>query len=465
MRSFNYCRVLLFVVCLLISGLSPASSTLYWKQPAISAQQFSSASAACAAAVAYLASTGSINSTAYPIVGPISGTPSTGYAAYCRYNGTKANGDPLCSTQCAGLSNVTTFGQCNSPDTFDPSTGECNPPEPPPDENPCAAKTGTGSPFSKSGSGGDGYYSFSGGYGAPAQSGCFDTCTASTVDQKCTGNLKTNTYKCRGTMYYTGAQCTTSPAPEVDETTDTSRPEPQTYKDQTPCNYTAGPTGSQVCTSSSTEGKEGQYCGTVNGVKTCIDSKPTQNGIEINTKVETTTNSDGSTTTTKTDTANSTKCTGHNQCTSSSTTTTTTTTKDGNGNTTSVTGSCTGAQCPDKNTNPDGDGDGFGDCVGDDCSDGGGAGVTAPELEEVPGYGDSLQAYFDEIQDAPIVAAVTAISLPSGGSCPTYSATIEYVGTVSTATACDLASNLLTPLHYLFLAIWAFVAVRTTMTA
>ncbi|HSX90711.1 MAG TPA: hypothetical protein VLG17_22270, partial [Pseudomonas sp.] len=321
------------------------------------------------------------------------------------------------------------------------------------------------SPFSKSGSGGDGYYSFSGGYGAPAQAGCFGGCTASTVDQKCTGNIKTGTYKCRGTMYYTGAQCTTSPAPDVDETTDTSRPEPESYNDQTPCNYTAGPTGSLVCTSSSSEGKEGQNCGTVNGVQTCIDTKPTHNGIEISTKVETTTNPDGSTTTTKTDTANSTKCTGFGQCTTSSGTTTTTTTKNGSGETTSVTGSCTGALCPDKNTNPDGDGDGFGDCVGDDCGDGGGGSVEAPELEEQPSYGDSLQAYFDDIQGAPIVAAVTAISLPAGGSCPTYSATIEYIGNVSTSTACDLASNLLAPLHYLFLAIWAFVAVRTTMTA
>lgn len=464
MRLSNYCRVLLLLVFSFFSFSSHASD-IYWSQAAVSGQQFSSASAACSAAVAQLASAGSINSGAYPIVGPVLGGPPSYYYATCKYNYTKTNGDPGCSTACSGLSNARTYGACIAPDTFNSSTGECVPPAPPPDENPCASKTGASSPFKRAGSGGDGYYEFSGDYGSPSQDGCFGGCTANTADQKCTSNLKTLTYSCSGTMYYTGSQCSTSPAPDVDETTDTATPNPQAYSDYTPCQYTTNAQGVQVCVSSSTEGKEGQYCGTVNGVKKCIDSKPTQNGIEITTKVETTTNSDGSTTTTKTDTANSTKCSGFNACTSSSTTTTTTTNTNSDGQVISVSGSCTGPQCPDKNTNPDGDGDGFGDCVGDDCSDGGGAGVTAPELEEVPGYGDSLQAYFDEIQGAPIVAAVTAISLPSGGSCPTYSATIEYIGTVSTSTACDLASNLLTPLHYLFLAIWAFVAIRTTMTA
>lgn len=342
--------------------------------------------------------------------------------------------------------------------TTDPYSDTCY------SDNPCASKTGASSRFNKSGSGGDGYYEFSGNYGSPSQDGCFGGCTANTADQKCTSNLSTMTYSCRGTMYYTGAQCTTSPAPEVDETTDTSTPVPQAYSDYTPCQYTTNAQGVQVCVSSSSEGKEGQYCGTVNGVKTCIDAKPTHNGIEITTKVETTNNPDGSTTVVKTDTANSTKCSGFN-CTTSTTTSTTTTSKNGSGETTSVTGSCTGPQCPDKNTNPDGDGDGFGDCIGDDCAGGGGAGVESPELDEVPGYGDSLATYWGDIQDAPIVSAVTSITLPSGGSCPTYTATIDYVGTVSTAVACDLAVSLLMPLQYLFLAIWAFVAVRTTMTA
>lgn len=439
MRGFNCCRVLLFLGLAVFSAASNAAYyTWYSSYFNITA-----------------GSPGAVCDQIDGVNNNLSGfifTNETQTQAQCLSNA----GNPVSST------NMVRNGTgCQPTYIYNSATGGCE--APPPDE--CPGKTGVSSPFAKSGSFNDGYYSSSGGWGAPAQDGCFDGCTASTVNQKCTGNLKTSTYKCRGTMTYTGANCTTSPAPEVDETTDTSRPEPEAYKDQTPCNYTTGPTGSLVCTSSNTEGKEGQSCGTVNGVQTCIDTKPTQNGIEISTKIETSNNADGSTTTTKTDTANSTNCTGINQCTSSTTTTTTTTVKDGNGNTTSVTGSCTGPQCPDTNTNPDGDGDGFGDCIGDDCGEGGGAGVEGPELEEVPGYGDSLETYWSAIQGAPIVAAVTAISLPAGGNCPVYTETIEYIGTVSTATACDLASGLLTPLHYLFLAIWAFVAVRTTMTA
>jgi len=334
-----------------------------------------------------------------------------------------------------------------------------------PPDNPCTVKSGGSQSFTKSGSSGDGYGTVSGGYVAGVQTACFGGCAVSTADQKCLGRVS-GLYTCRGTAYYSGQQCsTTGVSTEIQENTSQDPPlVPQVISENKPCVY-SGSGDTQTCTSSEGIEKEGQYCGTLNGVKTCVDSKPTKNGIEIQTTFKTETQPDGSKKTIKTDVATKTVCTGAGQCSSTSTTTTTTTNTDANGNTTGVTGSCTGEACPDKNGNPDGDGDGFGDCTGDDCGDGEGGSVEVPELEEQPNYGDSLQTYFDDIQGAPIVQAVTDISLPSGGNCPIYSATIDYVGTVSTSTACDLASNLLTPLHYLFLAIWAFVAIRTTMTA
>lgn len=358
-----------------------------------------------------------------------------------------------------GNTGLTCNASCDLPKTM--VDGQCVTPP----EDPCLSKNGQSQAFTKSGSSGDGYGTVSGGYVAGVQSACFGGCAVSTADQKCVGRVS-GLYTCRGTAYYSGSKCSTTGAgTEIQENTSQDPPPvPQVITDNKPCVY-SGTGDTQTCTSSEGSEKEGQYCGTVNGVKKCVDSKPTKNGIDIQTTFKTETQPDGSKTTTKTDVATKTTCTGAGQCSSTSTTTTTTTKIDGNGKTTSVTGSCTGEACPDKNGNPDGDGDGFGDCVGDDCGDSGGGSVEAPELEEQPGYGDSLQTYFDDIQGAPIVQAVTAISLPSGGNCPIYSATIDYVGTVSTATACDLASNLLTPLHYLFLAIWAFVAVRTTMTA
>lgn len=285
------------------------------------------------------------------------------------------------------------------------------------------------------------------------------------------------TYRCKVTGKYNGDYnpngtnspdgfCPTGNCTEAPETPEVPSPTPSDFNDTQPCVYGSDGQGGLTCTSSTKNEKEGSsQCGTVNGAHTCINKAPQYNGIEIVSNVKSQTNADGSTTTTKTDTATSTTCKNIGDCTTSSATTTTTTTKNGASETTSISGSCVGALCPDKNTNPDGDGDGFGDCVGDDCSDGGGAGMNTPELEEGATYGDSLGTYFSAIQSAPIVAAVTSISLPSGGNCPVYTESIEYIGTVSTSTACGLATSLLTPLHYLFLAIWAFVAVRTTMTA
>jgi hypothetical protein len=360
---------------------------------------------------------------------------------------------------------------CPAGQIKNPLTNQC--------EDPCASKAGTSKPIQRSGSYPDAYLTITAPdsegkrRSATAQSGCSDGCLVSTVGQSCkTKRLVADgsgVYLCRGTAYFTGASCGTTPAPEVDESTDASPPQPETNESKDPCVYTTSQDGSQTCTSKTSTNKEGQNCGTVNGVQTCVDKLPSENGVDITTEVSQTTLSDGSTKITKTDTATTKKCAGYENCTTTSTTVTTTTTKDGNGTTTGTTGTCSGANCPDSNGDPDGNGDGFGDCVGGDCGEGEGeegapVEFAGPELEEVPGYGDTLTAFMDDVQGSPIATAVKAIRVPSGGQMPGGSAAMPW-GSFDFSQTAFLAAEILDPLRFVFLALWAFAAIRILFTA
>ncbi|WP_236208482.1 hypothetical protein [Pseudomonas tohonis] len=250
-------------------------------------------------------------------------------------------------------------------------------------------------------------------------------------------------------------------------------PEPKQDKESKPCTYVSTGQNSVACVSSEFFSKEGQsQCGTVNGVLTCKNDlpKPVSGGIRISTEVTSEPQPDGTTKQTKKDTRTDTKCTGMALagCVTSSTTSTTVTIKDGSGNVISTIGSCTGKGCPDSNTNPDADGDGFGDCVGGDCGEGeggaSGSGVEFPELEEAPEYADSAQGYFDRLSNAPIARALKNISVPSGGSCNIGSVQV-YFGTIDFNSFCTQAPALLNGMYYLFLAIWAWAAIRLFFTA
>jgi len=259
---------------------------------------------------------------------------------------------------------------CPAASTWDPLEGRCKP------DNQCQNLVGTTFPFSKSGTGPDDYMNFSadGKISIPQQAGCFNQCIASTLDQKCVAKVS-GAYYCKGTAEYTGAQCGSSGTSPVEEDSTPDTPlEPKTETVDKPCIYSADGSGAQVCQSEKSSESEGQHCGEVNGVKKCFDAAPKKDSTKVDSKVTSTTGADGGTTTTKTDTASTTKCDGVNKCTTSTTTNTTTTKKDGSGTTTSVSGSCSGSQCPSKNGNPDGDGDGFGDCVGENCAVTGGTG-------------------------------------------------------------------------------------------
>jgi hypothetical protein len=252
-------------------------------------------------------------------------------------------------------------------------------------------------------------------------------------------------------------------------------PAPTNTSSSDPCVYASNGSGGQSCTSTNNSSSEGTAnCGTVNGVWGCQKSPPSNNGISITTNVSTASNAQGGTTTTKTDTATSTKCTDIGSCTSGSTTSVTTTSTNATGATTSVTGTCTGAQCPSETGNPDGDGDGFGDCIGDSCgtddftSPGGFGGPDTadamPVLEEVPTYAETFATFKQRVSDAPLVAGLSNISVPSGGSCDIGSASL-FGGSISFNHFCTIAPSILSGLTYLFLAIWAWAAIRLFFTA
>lgn len=346
---------------------------------------------------------------------------------------------------------------CTPPKTYNSATGACDDPPPPPT---CSGKAGTSTAFSKTGTAPDAYMALSNGYGAPVQSGCFGGCLASTADQKCVTKT-TGAYGCRGTAWFTGAACGTEPG--VDSSSSSESPDPETKTDTQPCVYSTV-SGKQVCTSTKTSDSEGQTCGTVNGVVKCVAKKPTSDTSTVTTEVEKTVNPDGSTKTTKTDTATRTQCTGMKDCKSGSTTSTTSTSTDAQGNVTGSTSTCKGSSCADKNTNPDGDGDGLGDCV-ENCSNGEGGVTTMPELEDVDDYGTTFSKFYDRAMASPIASSLGGLSFATSGSCPNVSYHTELVGTIDSSSFCQLAPDLLSKLRYLFLACWAWAAIRLFMTA
>lgn len=239
---------------------------------------------------------------------------------------------------------------------------------------------------------------------------------------------------------------------------------PETSNEEKPCTYVSDSSGNLTCVSEKEIETQGtQNCGTFNGKYDCYTTKPTKNGISIATVVKTVENADGTKVTTKTDQATKTTCSDINTCSTTTSTTTTVIHTNSSGATTSTTSTCTG-KCSSTGTGlSTGDVDGDGSDSGEEGS--GGSGVTGPELEDIDGYGDAVTAYYGRIKGSPIVSAVTSITVPSGGSCPVYNMTTEYTGTIDTREFCNLAPQLLIGLRYVFLAIWAFMAIRIVMSA
>lgn len=411
MRRFNYRWLYIFLVFLVPTSSGAATSVKMWTWTTNNFCLSSSAQGALDCYVAYQNAQPGNNSIGFywrsnSVV--VSGTTATGWFD----TKVPVNGDPSPPWSLkSGSIVITQYDTCNG------VRGPC-----PVETDPCAVKLGGSQKFTKSGTSGDGYGSIVSGYIVAPQSGCFGGCAVNTSDQKCTGKTS-GSYLCRGTAYFSGQSCSSSGTGSTvqDNTAQDPPPNPQVTVEDKPCVYSASG-DTQTCTSEKSNEKEGQYCGTVNGVKTCVDSKPTKDGISIQTTVKTETKPDGSKVTTKTDVATKTNCTGAGQCSSTSTTTTTTTNTDSSGATTGTTGSCTGEACPDKNTNPDGDGDGFGDCTGTDCGDEAGEGGASDFYQ--PGddtYASVIESFADSVSQIPVVAGVdNFLTFTPSGACPVY---------------------------------------------
>ncbi|CAN7479165.1 hypothetical protein LJR232_003134 [Aquipseudomonas alcaligenes] len=283
------------------------------------------------------------------------------------------------------------------------------------------------------------------------------------------GYTQPGTYKCKFSATLTG---NVSPEGGSAEPTDKICTEPGSPRcalqelpkevETKPCTYTTAADGSQVCASSTKESKPGSTsCGYVGSTWTCKDDLPNAvgKGLTIATKVTTETTSDGKSKITKTDTLYDTTCKGTPAaCSTKSSVSTTTTVKNGSGQTESVSGSCTGPHCADSNTNPDGDGDGFGDCTGDDCSDGeGGAGVKHPELGDVPGFGEALTTFESSVANSPIPSTLKGFRAPTGGQCPQGTAEV-FFGELEFSAHCQLIEEQEPLIKLISKLVWAFMA-------
>ncbi len=300
---------------------------------------------------------------------------------------------------------------CPAGSEYNSTTGECVAPE----EDECADKAGIDEGFSKAGTAPDSFVTIaSNGFAIPQRQGCKGGCAMEFHDIR----GKTNTsgaYLYRGTGTYTGQQCaTTGTGDQIDEDTNEST-DPQTIKEDVPCVYSSVG-GNQVCESKKSEEREGQSCGTVNGVPTCVQTVPLKNGVDISTEVTTETHADGSSTITKKDTATSTTCTGINSCTSKTATTTTVIQKDADGNTASTESNCTGAACG-SSYNPDRDGDGLGDGDGEEGQDWYTSGDDT--FESV------LTQFAADVKQTPIASKTTSfLTFRASGACPTWSVSV-----------------------------------------
>lgn len=279
------------------------------------------------------------------------------------------------------------------------------------------------------------------------------------------------TYACKFPVGYTGEVAESQS--DMDELPE--EPEPQKTADsEQDCSAWADAgngTRSKSCTSTSTASEEGgSTCQRGDYNMTCYKPTPTpESDTNIREdEITETSNPDGGKTTTTDSTTTNTHCL-DGSCNTSTTNTSTTVITDGSGNVTGESSTCSGSNC----TDPGADGDGEGDGPGEEetfVSPGGGefgnASDALPSIGEDGDktYGEATQEYMDRIADSPIVSSITSISVPTGGSCSIGSASL-FGGSVSFNHFCSMASDVLDGLRYIFLAIWAWAAIRLLFTA
>lgn len=387
------------------------------------------------------------------------------YVVTCEFGNT----GNICNTSCPAPKFMS-GGQCVSPATCDASKGEtldtatntCVV------TNQCAAKKDQIAPFIQKYPSFDAYKpSCTGSVGGCA----LDTCSGSS---QCGTNGETGEFACWGTGKYTGQQQAVSDGTALNPP---PIPEPTTTGSSQSCTAPAvnnGTTTYTCLTESNANEFASSNCavGTVNGVQglhcTKPDYVPESDSKKREDQVKEVTNPDGSKTTTTTSTTTTTHCKA-GVCTTTSNTTTTTSGKDANGNPTGTTTTCKGDNC-DNPTTPGKD-----ESEEEEEEEGdmpapfapGDKGDYLPQIgegDEAPTYSESLDNFTDRVSNAPIVRGLTSISVPTGGSCSMPSAQL-FGGSVSFNEFCTLAPDVLGGLRYLFLAIWAWAAIRLFFTA
>lgn len=341
---------------------------------------------------------------------------------------------------------------CPDGQAFNATTNTC----PPPIVNPCAVKTGTTSNFKKT------YASFDDYQTLPenvSQGGCSLTIGSMT----CGTSGDTGEFTCIGTGTYTGAELAPvedGSITQTEEPTLPPTPPPLATTSDQQCSSTGANTVTCVTESSSTEYASAQCSvGSTGGATglVCVkpDYVPEHAGKEQTVTTTTTQNPDGSTTTGTTTTTNNTHCTA-GACTTTTTTTTGTKTTDANGNVTGESETCTGPNCekPEDETEP-------GKLPASFKPE---AFTVDTDLDEQESFTASTQAFYNRIAQAPLVSALNNIEVPSGGACNIGSANL-FGGSISFNHFCEIAPNILSGLTYLFLAIWAWAAIRLFFTA
>lgn len=255
-----------------------------------------------------------------------------------------------------------------------------------------------------------------------------------------------------------------APAGSVDSTNESTVPQPDLVSDQTQdCSKTTDAEGrvhTTCITTSVADQQAGAQCGTVNGTFKCIASPSPQSDSKTRTEDQyDTTHADGSKTTTTDTTTTHTYCAA-GACTSTSSTTTNNTHTDAAGNQTGSDTACTGADCstdlpkpPEDQPSEDMPGLGGNPQLGD-----------MPALPEVDDYTTTIQGYYTRIENAPILAAVSSIQVPDGGTCSVGNLSL-WGASISFDSFCSFADDVLGGLRYLFLALWAWAAIRLFLTA
>jgi hypothetical protein len=328
-----------------------------------------------------------------------------------------------------------------------------------PVSDPCASKSGTTSTWQKVWPSADSATPI---YETTSNGGC--GLTVSTLE---CGASASGEYSCWGTGTYTGTSLAEQEGGGVaDCTQNCTAPEPLVTTNDQQC--TANGSGGFTCTTSSSSSEFASSECTVGSVGgstgyVCVQSDYVPESAAA-TKTDDTTvtqNPDGTTTTTVTSSTDNTYCSGSG-CTTTTTTNTGSTTTDAAGNVLGKTEDCTGPNCagptdetkeeepeefkaPSAYTAPD-------------------ASAAMPVLEQVPTYAETFSSFKNRVGNAPLVAGLSNITVPSGGSCDIGSANL-FGGSISFNHFCTIAPSILSGLTYLFLAIWAWAAIRLFFTA